>query len=319
MLGAKTVSIHVEIVDATLDYNLLLGRNWFYAMTVVGSSVFRTVQFPHLGQIVTIDQLSFYHPDTSNSDANSVPVIGHSKPHYEDIGVGLLKDSTINGVFPEVPCPHNTVNMIASTGSWLASSSSTEEITGDRMPLSPHEKWYESIQALSDTLEQRDHHVAADAYSLPCWLNEHDRSSDYLSLNLPSDESIMEAMSVDDLPWNDDHHRSSFLPDIQDVEDRLTSLVPPEITLSPETPILTHHVLSEGNLANITETRPIDISVKPGIVENVHIGVTSTPEEVTSHTALFKEFRDIFAWSYEEMPGIDPSIIVHEIKTYPDV
>lgn len=25
-----------------------------------------------------------------------------------------------------------------------------------------------------------------------------------------------------------------------------------------------------------------------------------------------------FFWTYEEKPGIDPSIIVHEIKTYPD-
>jgi hypothetical protein len=26
----------------------------------------------------------------------------------------------------------------------------------------------------------------------------------------------------------------------------------------------------------------------------------------------------VFAWSYEEMPRIDPTIVVHEIKTYPD-
>ena len=25
----------------------------------------------------------------------------------------------------------------------------------------------------------------------------------------------------------------------------------------------------------------------------------------------------MFAWSYEEMPVIDPSIVIHEIKTYP--
>ena len=31
---------------------------------------------------------------------------------------------------------------------------------------------------------------------------------------------------------------------------------------------------------------------------------------------MFKEFHDIFAWSYEEMPGIDPRIVEHEIKTY---
>ena len=46
-LGVKVVSIQVEVVDAPLDYNLLLGRNWFYAMTAVASIVFRTVQFPH--------------------------------------------------------------------------------------------------------------------------------------------------------------------------------------------------------------------------------------------------------------------------------
>ena len=34
-LGEKNISIQVEVVDAPLDYNLLLGRNWFYAMTVV--------------------------------------------------------------------------------------------------------------------------------------------------------------------------------------------------------------------------------------------------------------------------------------------
>jgi hypothetical protein len=39
-LGGKIVTIDVEVVDASLDYNLLLGRSWFYAMTVVSSSVF---------------------------------------------------------------------------------------------------------------------------------------------------------------------------------------------------------------------------------------------------------------------------------------
>jgi hypothetical protein len=33
---------------------------------------------------------------------------------------------------------------------------------------------------------------------------------------------------------------------------------------------------------------------------------------------LFKEFCDVFAWSYEEMPDIDPKIVEHEITTYLD-
>jgi hypothetical protein len=39
-LGRKTITVDVEVVNAPLDYNLLLGRSWFYAMTIVASSVF---------------------------------------------------------------------------------------------------------------------------------------------------------------------------------------------------------------------------------------------------------------------------------------
>jgi hypothetical protein len=44
-LGGKIVFVDVEVVDAPLDYNLLLGRSWFYAMTVVASSVFDVFSF----------------------------------------------------------------------------------------------------------------------------------------------------------------------------------------------------------------------------------------------------------------------------------
>eukprot|EP00253_Pinus_taeda_P019382 PITA_19382 len=43
------------------------------------------------------------------------------------------------------------------------------------------------------------------------------------------------------------------------------------------------------------------------------------PPKLEIYCALFREFRYVFAWSYEEMPGIDSSIIEHEIKMYPDV
>ena len=58
-LGGKTIEVEVEVVDAPLDYNLLLGHNWNYAMIVVMSSIFCTLFFSHEGNIVMIDQLSF--------------------------------------------------------------------------------------------------------------------------------------------------------------------------------------------------------------------------------------------------------------------
>ena len=62
---------------------------------------------------------------------------------------------------------------------------------------------------------------------------------------------------------------------------------------------------------------PIDISAKPGTIEHVHVGKNCSVDESKAYKALFKEFCDIFSWSYEEMLGIDPSIVVHGIKPIP--
>jgi hypothetical protein len=54
-LGGKTVNVEVEVVDAPIDYNLLLGQSWTYAMEAVPSSYFRCIKFPHEGKLFTID------------------------------------------------------------------------------------------------------------------------------------------------------------------------------------------------------------------------------------------------------------------------
>jgi hypothetical protein len=70
-----------------------------------------------------------------------------------------------------------------------------------------------------------------------------------------------------------------------------------------------HGIYAEGNMVSIAEMIPIDISRTPGIVENVFIRADCSSEEIQMYTELFKEFHDVFSWSYEEMPGIDPRIV----------
>jgi hypothetical protein len=77
-LGGKTVAVEVKVVDAPLNYNILLGCNWTYAMTVVVSLVFRVFYFPREGKIVTIDQLSFMHSSSSASVGPSVLIVENS-------------------------------------------------------------------------------------------------------------------------------------------------------------------------------------------------------------------------------------------------
>ena len=71
-------------------------------------------------------------------------------------------------------------------------------------------------------------------------------------------------------------------------------------------------------MANLSPTIPINISHVPGKIENVYIGADFSPDEVETYTKIFREFQDFFIWLYEEILGIDPRIVEHEIKTYLD-
>jgi len=38
-----------------------------------------------------------------------------------------------------------------------------------------------------------------------------------------------------------------------------------------------------------------------------------TPEEKKQYFHLLSEYRDVFVWSYEEMPGLDHKVVVHTL------
>lgn len=62
-------------------------------------------------------------------------------------------------------------------------------------------------------------------------------------------------------------------------------------------------------MANILETILVKISRNLDVMKNVFIGPSGTPKEICLFKDLFKEFCDVSVWSYEEMLGIDPSIV----------
>ena len=54
-LAGKIVLIDIEVINAQLDYNFLLGRSFMYTMRAVTSTVFHLMMFPHEGNIVMVD------------------------------------------------------------------------------------------------------------------------------------------------------------------------------------------------------------------------------------------------------------------------
>ena len=86
-------------------------------MKDVASTVFRIIQFPFQGKIVTVDQLDFITSSAITNDANSIMLLNNSQ--YKDIGVGLIKYSSLMGVFPSSDPPPASqtasINMISTS------------------------------------------------------------------------------------------------------------------------------------------------------------------------------------------------------------
>jgi hypothetical protein len=147
------------------------------------------------------------------------------------------------------------------------------------------------------------------------------------SRRFQNDEEILEELHSPDFPWDALHHRALFLPQealmppnqnpVYAVETK--DFIPSGTIDWFKNPIPAPDAFEEGNMANISPTIKIDISMKSGVIEEIIIGAACTPQEIAAYKALFQEYRDIFAWSYTEMPGLDPSIVEHRIDTWPDI
>ena len=172
-----------------------------------------------------------------------------------------------------------------------------------------------TIGECSSNLAEEERNI----YPMPVLSMSSSNGSDSLDTELFIDETIMEVMCPIEKPWEMSHHRSSFIP----TTDQLKR-IDLELTISKEfdsfkSPFPAQPIFVEGNLSNISTTIPINISSNPKVTKNIMIGVDCSPQEIEIYTTLFKEYQGIFAWSYEEMPGIDPWIVEYEIKTYPNV
>ena len=73
----------------------------------------------------------------------------------------------------------------------------------------------------------------------------------------------------------------------------------------------------------------ISQKVKASHLEEVNLGTNEAPkpvnvakelprEEKMAMIELLKEFRDVFAWSYEDMRGLDPQLYQHQINLSKD-
>jgi hypothetical protein len=74
----------------------------------------------------------------------------------------------------------------------------------------------------------------------------------------------------------------------------------------------------EGSKPNIEELEIISLADEGEEPREVKIGTRCTAEQKEALIALLREFHEIFAWSYQDMPGLDTDIVVHKIPLKPE-
>ena len=70
---------------------------------------------------------------------------------------------------------------------------------------------------------------------------------------------------------------------------------------------------NEGSKLNIEEAEVVNLADEGKNEKPVKIGVKFPKDLKHELIALLKEFKEIFAWSYHDMPGLNIEIVMHRI------
>jgi hypothetical protein len=156
-LEGKTVFIDVMVVRDPLDFSLLLGRDYVYAMKAIVSTLFRVISFPHNGRIVTIDQLSCIGPDWVTSLSGSYMPTVSPPPHVNYVALSPMTStsddldpvvdmviSSVGLLEPDLLTPTAALDLCPSSSDYLLSDEDLVEAMTEFCPLT----WYPS-RALS--------------------------------------------------------------------------------------------------------------------------------------------------------------------------
>jgi len=68
----------------------------------------------------------------------------------------------------------------------------------------------------------------------------------------------------------------------------------------------------EVSIRKVQETKKINIGTKDS-PKYVNLGIDCTKKEIDQYIALFKEYFDVFSWSYDDLKAYEKSILYHII------
>ncbi|KAH6815278.1 hypothetical protein C2S51_020098 [Perilla frutescens var. frutescens] len=85
-----------------------------------------------------------------------------------------------------------------------------------------------------------------------------------------------------------------------------------EVTVEEEDAEIAPPQFEEGVKSTVDELKEINLGDEND-PRPTYISALLTADEENLYIELLKEFKDVFAWSYKEMPGLNPKIVVHHL------
>ena len=78
-------------------------------------------------------------------------------------------------------------------------------------------------------------------------------------------------------------------------------------------------LVEEAKIQPEEELREINLGAKLGSQKPVFISSQLAAQEKEQLVTLLQKYMDVFVWTYDEMPGLDPGLVVHSLNVDPGV
>ncbi|XP_070045881.1 uncharacterized protein [Nicotiana tomentosiformis] len=307
----------LHVIDAKTSYNVLLGRPWIHENKVVPSTYYQCLKY-YEGEVekkIVADDKSF--TDTESHFVGGKfylknRIVKELKP--DDITNGKNDESTTKraevvadktkDVAKEVhPGPHKSHkgNIVShnkkvtfslqyvprkNIDKGELSNLQTNMLKGLTLPI----KWIEAVKLSSKLLRKSVSQNSPQDIAFPTKRTDEGFDPNAYKLFANAGYNPNEPSKLGKLP--------SEAATRQPHEDEDVKGTPYELEEGVKTTV---DALKEVNLGTDEEPRPTYLSDLLAI------------DEERTYMELLKEFKDVFAWSYKEMPGLDPKVAVHHL------
>ena len=72
--------------------------------------------------------------------------------------------------------------------------------------------------------------------------------------------------------------------------------------------------VKEAQIQPKEELEEVDLVAGLGSQKPIFVSSQLTSQEKEQLVALLRRYVDVFAWTYDEMPGLDPRLVVHSFN-----